>query len=65
MQDPSTAITGVVLLVLSGLASYMLAARAGGQNIRWMEREGVAMTVILVLFTLGVLGIGLVVKALV
>lgn len=65
MYDSATLITGVVFLLVTGLAFFKLAPREGAKSIGWMERENVAMTVILVLFVLGVFGVGLVIKALI
>ena len=62
MHDIATAVTGAVFLLISGVSLYALSPREG-RSFPWLEREGVAMTVLLILFVLGVLGVGLVIKA--
>lgn len=65
MHDPVAAIIGAVLLVITALAFFKLAPREGRSSIAWLERESVAMTVVLVLYVLAVFGAGLVIKAVV
>jgi hypothetical protein len=63
MQNPAMGMTGVVFLLITAVALYALAPREGGKSIPWLERESIAMAAILAVFVLGVLGIGLVIRA--
>jgi hypothetical protein len=58
------AMTGVIFLLITAIGMYALAPREGAKSIAWLEREGIAMTVIMAVFILGVIGIGLVIRAL-
>jgi hypothetical protein len=62
MQNIGILISGVVCLVISGLALFKLAPREGGQEHPWMERESVAVGVALAVVILMTFGVGLLFK---
>jgi hypothetical protein len=63
MQNMAMVITGVVCLVICGLAFFKLVPRDGQPVIGWMDSDGAAVTVTLVLLILMTIGVGLLIRA--
>lgn len=64
MENAVLMIVGLSCVAGSALALFKLAPRNGEPGPAWMEREGAATAVSLVLIMMGTLGVGLLIKAL-
>jgi hypothetical protein len=62
MQSMALVIAGVVCLVICGLAFFKLVPRDGQPPISWMDSDGAAVAVTLVMLILMTIGVGLLIR---